>query len=166
MATTENQNASPTLSSVRDATISDIPFFMEQEARPDYQGLIFQWPEEKHRAGMEDPDKRYRVMENTDGSLLGYAILGNLTQRRPILVRLVAAQSGKGVGGTLLAEAIDHVFTKTNAMVLYLDVFPENTRAIALYERVGFREAIKLRRATTINGVEKPLLVMALEKSV
>ena len=164
MDPTEKRHLSPAVFDVRIANPDDLPFIVEQESRPEFQGLLFDWPIERHREALTDTTKRYRVAADGHEKRLGFSILGNLEGKNPIVIRLVAAQEGVGVGSRLLADAIDYIFNQTNAPVLYLDVFPENTRAIALYERFGFREVIKLRRAATLNGVEKPLLVMALEK--
>jgi len=164
MKSTESLEGAPSILHVRNGTVEDLPFIFEQESRADYRHLIFRWPEEKHRGHLTDPAKRYRVLEAHDGTRLGYAILGNLLGKRPLLIRLVAAMSGQGVGRTLLADAIDHVFNKTTAPALYLDVFPDNHRAITLYQKFGFKEAIRLRRVTTINGEERPLMVMVLER--
>jgi len=152
------------VSFVRTATPDDIPFILAQESRPEHRERIFAWTEAKHREAITDPARRYRVMQEADGSLSGYAILSNLTTPRPTLVRLVAAEPGTGIGAALLSDAIDRAFESPKAKALYLDVFPDNARAIALYVRFGFKEAIALKRATTINGKEKPLLVMVLER--
>jgi|GEM_PF-786338 len=164
MKAAEKPDGSPAVLRVRDGTVDDLPFILEQERRPDFRGLLFDWSIERHREALSDPSKRYRVAIGETGALVGFCILGNLLGKNPIVIRLAAAEEGKGVGSALLRDAIDSVFSSLPAPALYLDVFPDNARAIRLYEKFGFKEAIQLRRATTINGEEKPLMVMALER--
>ena len=149
---------------VRPATPDSLSFIVEQESRPDFRGLLSDWTIERHREALNDPTKRYRVATDETGALAGFCILGNLSGKNPTVIRLAAAMEGKGVGSLLLQDAIDYVFSTLATSALYLAVFPDNVRAIALYVKFGFCEAVQLRRAVTINGVEKPLMVMSLEK--
>ena len=58
---------------------------------------------------------------------------------------VAAGWRGRGVGGALLAEAIERAGA-AGAHKLALQVWPHNTAAIALYERFGFRREGYLRR--------------------
>ena len=58
---------------------------------------------------------------------------------------VAAGWRGHGVGGALLAEAIERAGA-AGAHKLALQVWPHNTAAIALYERFGFRREGYLRR--------------------
>ena len=58
---------------------------------------------------------------------------------------VAAGWRGRGVGGALLAEAIERAGA-AGAHKLALQVWPHNTAAIALYERFGFQREGYLRR--------------------
>jgi ribosomal protein S18 acetylase RimI-like enzyme len=58
---------------------------------------------------------------------------------------VAAAWRGRGVGTTLLAEAIERA-RKAGAHKIALQVWPHNQAAIALYERFGFQREGYLRR--------------------
>jgi ribosomal protein S18 acetylase RimI-like enzyme len=58
---------------------------------------------------------------------------------------VAAAWRGRGVGTTLLAEAIERA-RKAGAHKIALQVWPHNQPAIALYERFGFQREGYLRR--------------------
>ncbi|HEV7306024.1 GNAT family N-acetyltransferase [Ensifer sp.] len=51
-----------------------------------------------------------------------------------------ARHQGKGYGSQALAALLAHMATIPECGDIYLGVTPENTRAHALYHRVGFRE--------------------------
>jgi ribosomal protein S18 acetylase RimI-like enzyme len=51
---------------------------------------------------------------------------------------VIAAQQGTGIGGRLLAHAIA-VAEDAGARSIWLGVWERNSRAIAFYERIGFR---------------------------
>ncbi len=49
-------------------------------------------------------------------------------------------QRGKGTAAEMLELAAEYAFDNTKAAALHLNVFPENTRAVRCYEKVGFTE--------------------------
>ena len=54
-------------------------------------------------------------------------------------VILAPALRGKGLGKMLLNSALGYAFGAAGAEAVRLSVFPENVRAMACYERIGFR---------------------------
>jgi RimJ/RimL family protein N-acetyltransferase len=68
---------------------------------------------------------------------------------------------GQGLGRALVETAVDWA-RAVRLGKLTLGVFPENTRAIALYRSVGFVEEGTLRRHLRIGASQRDLLLMAL----
>ncbi|MEJ7809311.1 MAG: GNAT family N-acetyltransferase [Gemmatimonadaceae bacterium] len=103
--------------------------------------------EDKQRAELEDPEGRVWLAEGPQGEPVGYAHL-RLGARSPAvhsarpaeLARIYAdrAWHGRGVGPELLAACIGAA-RAWEADVLWLAVWERNARAIAFYERHGFR---------------------------
>jgi RimJ/RimL family protein N-acetyltransferase len=68
---------------------------------------------------------------------------------------------GQGVGARLAQTAIDAA-RKKGVERVELEVFASNTRAIRLYERLGFVHEGVRRRARVLNGVADDNVLMAL----
>jgi RimJ/RimL family protein N-acetyltransferase len=74
---------------------------------------------------------------------------------------LLPAVRGRGIGRRL-AEAAIAAATAQGAERIELEVFASNTRAIALYEQLGFvREGVK-RRARKVDGEYEDIVLMGL----
>lgn len=90
------------------------------------------------------PDAPLFVAEDADGRLLGFALLethqdyftGRSHGHVSVLV-VAGSVEGRGVGRLLLATAEAWAHDRGHPFIT-LNVFAQNTRARALYERVGF----------------------------
>ena len=70
-----------------------------------------------------------------------------------------------GYGSEALALAIDHAFNSLKLNFLCLSVFPSNTKAIRVYEKIGFKHIERLEESWTMpDGELVDMLVMAIEK--
>lgn len=91
-----------------------------------------------------------------DGELVGYVQAERGSFRRvhhlaTIVIGVRAHASGKGIGSALLTAA--HEWAAAQGITrLQLDVDAENTRAIALYERFGYRIEGTKRQSMLVNG--------------
>lgn len=74
---------------------------------------------------------------------------------------LVPEVRGQGVGTRLASATIDHARAQGIERV-ELEVFAANTRAIALYERLGFGHEGVRRRARKLDGAYEDNVLMAL----
>ena len=74
------------------------------------------------------------------------------------------AERGKGYGKHALALALDYAWRHLNLHRLSLTVFAHNTRAIASYRAVGFREEGRLKDAAYIDGEWVDVIPMAILK--
>ncbi len=124
---------------LRAAEPADISFIRGLEQRDDYAAFIFRWSQAEHEAVLAAPDKRTLIADDDAGAPVGFAILRNMADDAvPYLVRMAVARPGEGLGRALLAQVCDWVFAESAASRLELDVFEDNTRAQALYRRLGF----------------------------
>ena len=74
----------------------------------------------------------------TDGELAAFIIISRAADQAEILTIATAAQSRrKGLGKTLLSEAVAHL-KEADVSDLFLEVAEDNAAAIALYRRAGF----------------------------
>ncbi len=65
---------------------------------------------------------------------------------------VLAAHRGRGLGGTLLLQAA-HGFAAIGLKQMHLEVTTENTAAIRLYERLGFKRTQVVYKAADVAGV-------------
>ena len=68
---------------------------------------------------------------------------------------------GQGIGRQLLDAVVEHCW-RTGLVRIELEVFVDNARAIALYEKRGFRYEGRLRKARLIDGDYRDVFHMAL----
>jgi putative acetyltransferase len=104
---------------------------------------------EKRYAGL-DPQNA-RLVATLDGKVVGSAGMERFTQHRrshaaTLGMAVHDAYAGRGAGTALMAALVDLADRWWNVRRLELDVYADNRRAIALYERFGF-EREGLRRA-------------------
>ena len=100
---------------------------------------------ERFAASLCDPAQAFRVAEDAEG-LVGYAQIGPMTlpfdtagRRALMLDRLYVLKraQGAGIGRILLDWSLDALAAQ-GPDDIYLSVFSENHRAIAIYEKRGF----------------------------
>ena len=103
--------------------------------------------EAKQRAELLEPGSTWWIAEDSSGAPAGYVRLRmgathpSVQASRPAeLGRLYAdrAHHGRGIGAALLARCSDEA-RRQGADVLWLGVWEHNVRAIAFYEKNGFR---------------------------
>lgn len=103
--------------------------------------------EAKQRAELLEPGATWWIAEDASGEPAGYVRLrmgaghpGVQANRPAEVSRLYAdrAHHGRGVGAALLARCIAEA-RRQGADVLWLGVWEHNVRAIAFYEKTGFR---------------------------
>lgn len=69
--------------------------------------------------------------------------------------------AGRGIGQKLIAAGTDFAFNWLGATRMELEVFTDNTRAIRLYERMGFEHEGVRRRAALRDGQYHDVMFMA-----
>lgn len=133
---------------IREAAEGDLPGILACERRPEHRGQVGSWPIDRHRVALDSEDAHYLVALR-DTQVLGFVLLlGFASEHRSIEVKRIAvAEPGSGVGGELLACALDFSFTERNAHRVALHVFETNIRAARLYRKLGFHDDGLLREA-------------------
>lgn len=76
-------------------------------------------------------------------------------------IGIVAEARGRGLGRRLMTEAIEAAW-RNGMERIELEVFASNTRAMALYESLGFRHEGRKRRARKLDGEYDDDVLMAL----
>jgi ribosomal protein S18 acetylase RimI-like enzyme len=99
------------------------------------------------RAELLNPDRRTLVVEDVEGSLIGYAMLalgtdaaGVVGARPGEIQRFYIDRKwhGRGIADILMGACVEECTTWA-CDVIWLAVWEKNGRAISLYERHGFR---------------------------
>lgn len=127
---------------------ANLPAVLALEADPDVAPWISGWPAARHREAISDPDQAHLTFVDGDAGV-GFLLLAGLTgQNRSVELRRIALNHrGEGLGAAALGLALEHAFGTCAAHRLWLDVLPDNARALRLYERSGFRSEGLLREA-------------------
>jgi RimJ/RimL family protein N-acetyltransferase len=85
----------------------------------------------------------FKAVESASGEAVGYVEIGGIDPRNQSArigrVLLAPDARGRGLGAGMMRAALAHAFDVLRVHRAELGVFDVNPRAIALYERVGFR---------------------------
>ena len=133
---------------LRRTTTNDLPYVLSAEGDDDNSRFIAVWPEEKHRAALDDTNIAHLIIASKpDSQPVGFVILAGLQgEHRSIeFMRIVVTEKGKGYGRAAVRAIKRHAFDALSAHRLWLDVKEHNTRARAVYEKEGFRYEGTLR---------------------
>jgi RimJ/RimL family protein N-acetyltransferase len=150
---------------LRKTTDKDLSFVIAAEGDEENRRFITAWPEEKHRAALNDLNIQHLIIESKPGNQrVGFVILAGLqSEHRNIeFMRLVITEKGKGYGKASVQTIKRHAFETLAAHRLWLDVKEHNTRARALYENEGFRYDGTLRECLKVPEGFESLVVMSL----
>lgn len=108
------------------------------------------------------------VNDNDNNAILGLVSLTsinsiNKTSSLHIMIGDKSNQE-KGIGTFAVRELIKHAFSNLNLHRIELGVLNYNTRAIHLYEKIGFKKEGIKRQAVFKNGDYHDLIIMGLLK--
>ena len=163
----------PLQPTVRRARPADAAAFARVMGNPDVFPSLMQLPlasEEHWRTRIADMTAPGReellIVAELDGQVVGSAGLHPATQIRrrhaAMLGISIEPQAwGQGVGTMLMQTLCDYADGWAQLLRLELTVFADNARAIALYERFGFRIEGTLRGFAMRNGAYADALTMA-----
>lgn len=93
------------------------------------------------------------AIDNLNGTAEFHIMIGNKSYHN------------KGVGSLATRELLNHGFNNLNLNKIYLSVLEDNSNALRLYKKVGFKEDGVLRQHVYKNGCYKDLIIMSLLKS-
>lgn len=147
---------------VRPTQTADLTAVLAAEQHLDNAAFVAQWSRPRHQQAIDDPAEAHWSIE-VQGHWIGYVLLEGLRNPHQSLGirRIVITDKGKGYGRQTLRHVQKYAFEQQQAHRLWLDVKPNNARARALYQSVGFVEEGTLRDVTkTENGFES-LIIMS-----
>jgi len=138
---------------ITDAVKQDIEFIMEMEQRKENRNFVWQGTLEEHENEIEDENALLLVFreKNEDGTVnpekIGYA-LNHINPKSEIfeLRRIVINKKGQGYGREAISSLIKLAFEELGINRFWLDVYPDNTVGIILYESLGMHKDGVLRQ--------------------
>lgn len=92
-------------------------------------------------------------------------MIDNVARKAEIAVVLLPEARGRGVATEGLSLLLSYAFDTMNLNRVWLRCAAENARALALYERLGFRREGLLREELFIDGRAQDAVVMGLLRS-
>ena len=104
-------------------------------------------------------DRHYAIVDDND-EYLGTISLKNINYKdknAEYAVALRRSASGKGIGYNATMAILDIAFRELDLNRVYLNVWPENKRAIALYLKCGFKFEGEFREHVFVRGEYKNL---------
>lgn len=130
---------------LRPAAPADFAFVRSLCQRPDYAPFIGDDDEAQLAAWSASPGARVLIWARD--SARGFAVFREIGDPSGAveLFRLALDRAGGGLGAAFMADLVAHAFTALGAQRIWLDASGENPRAMALYERAGFRREGVLR---------------------
>jgi len=107
----------------------------------------------------------YGIVTTKNDIPIGFVCLKGINweeARAEMVIAICDSQyRSSGYGSEALSLAINHSFCKLQLVSISLSVFPSNTRAIRLYEKIGFRHVNTLQNAWLMpDGQKIDMLVM------
>ena len=111
---------------------------------------------------------RLVIAENGSLKYLGQCdlmFIDNIVRKAELAIVIGREHHGQGYGEEAIKLLLDFGFNQMNLNRIYLRVFEDNKRAIALYERCGFVHEGRLREDGYIEGKYTDLLCMGILKS-
>lgn len=150
---------------LRRTTENDLQYVLSAQADEDSRPFVTAWPEEKHRAALDEANIEHLIVESKpNNQRIGFVILAGLeSEHRNIeFMRIVITEKGKGYGKVAVQAIKRHAFETLAAHRLWLDVKEHNMRARTLYEKQGFRYEGTLRECLKVPEGFESLVVMSL----
>lgn len=152
---------------IRDARIEDAPFLAQAEREiAKTPGFLVSAPtellDERFRTTIEKlshhTDGKYLVAEY-ESKIVGHALLDPLplaaiSHVASLTIVVHEGWQGKGIGRLLLQHLIDWAKTSSSVEKIELSVRASNTRAIALYKKMGFTEEGHLKKRIKVSANE------------
>lgn len=124
---------------ITDAVESDIYEIITLENHEDNRNFIWQGTFNEHKAEIEDHNQLlFIIKKKVDNMTIGFVLI-RLDQNSNIfeLRRIAISEKGVGFGRETMLALIKYAFEEKNTNRFWLDVYPDNTIGIKLYESLG-----------------------------
>lgn len=110
-------------------------------------------------------DYTFSIVSRTTGEFIGNCSIHDIENNSgEIGIFISPSFQNQGLGTEALAELIRIGFYELNLEEIRLIVFSHNTRAIHIYERLGFREYNRITAVTTRNNEPVDDIYMSLRR--
>lgn len=132
-----------------EAVESEIGTIMEIESHKDNRNFIWIGTYEEHKAEIEDKNHLLLVFKHRENlDIVGYALI-RLDYKSEIfeLRRIAISEKGNGYGKEAMLAILKYAFDDRNTNRFWLDVYPDNTIGIQLYESLGMHRDGVLRQS-------------------
>lgn len=99
------------------------------------------------RKKLEEKAEIYSMIEKKTGEFIGnIEFMDSDGTEAELGVAITAAKQDKGFGTEAVRAAAEYAMEKLRLRRVRLKVFPDNARAIRVYEKCGFREYVRTER--------------------
>jgi RimJ/RimL family protein N-acetyltransferase len=149
---------------LRMASAADFPFIHSIAGRAENRAFIEDAPDEQLAGFLASSDADLQIWE-VDGTPAGFALFCELDNpaKKTELRRLALDKTDQGLGQRFLRDLIAHGFKNLARDRIWLDVVPDNPRAIRSYEKAGFQREGRIRSTwKRPDGVVSDLIVLGL----
>ena len=149
---------------IKKSVVSDVKKIMEME-KIDAE-YICPYSEHQHLKVIDSAVEEHLTIQDQQKQIVGFIIIGGLNnENRAIeLRRIVIKEKGIGYGKATLQYVKSYCFNTLGCHRLWLDVFDDNKRAIALYTSQGFaKEGVIRECILTKHGYRNLMLMSILE---
>lgn len=127
------------------ATLQDIEAIMALEQAPENRLFVWQGSYESHVAEIEESSiYLFKITEKASGEMVGFA-LNQVNSKSAVfeLRRIAIGKKGCGYGKEAIQGLMAFAFETLHTNRFWLDVYPDNTIGIKLYEGLGMvREGV------------------------
>jgi diamine N-acetyltransferase len=113
-----------------------------------------------------DTDRNYAIEE--DGEYQGTISLKHIDSKNKTAEYAIALRKsaqGKGLGTRASKELLNIAFTELKLNKVYLDVLSDNTAAIHLYQKIGFKQEGELKSHIIIDNKPRDLKLFGIQRS-
>ena len=119
-----------------------------------------------HVSGLFSGSEQYTLVAEAEGKVVGHVTLFLTNKVRDrhsaaIAIAVHPDSHGKGVGKSLMSEALNQADNWLNLVRVELEVHSDNLSAVSLYEKVGFEVEGTKRLSTFKNGRYIDMLLMS-----
>ncbi len=131
-----------------EAARDDIDEIMRLEVDPENRDFIWQGSFEQHLGEIEDPNHLLLIfVDRRSGEHKGYTLC-HIDNKSHVfeLRRIAVSDKGSGYGREAMKGIIRYAFERLGTNRLWLDVYPDNTKGINLYESLGMHRDGVLRQ--------------------
>lgn len=131
-----------------EAEAGDIPFIIRMENAAENRNFIWQGTKEQHLAEIADPEHILAVFRTADGNSIGYMLCHVDAKSDVFELRRIAIDiKGNGYGREAMEGTMRYAFETLHMNRFWLDVYPDNTTGIRLYESLGMHRDGMLRQS-------------------